>query len=377
MIKTDNIRILVCTSEYPPDYSSGIGNVAYNVVEQLKKLGVECTVCSPNGDIKLGSSRMIEKLGIIGLLHYWHQVSNYFKGKNDDYDVVWLHNPLFLKKNPFQRSLVTIHSTYYGKWIQGLNPMIYNKIASKIEKHCLNKMNKAQFTAVSRRDCDDIKEAGINCKITYIPNGVDIEQFKPSDDKKMLRKKFELPDDDSVILSVGRLVMHKQPYKLINVFSLIKEEMEDVTLVIAGRGELFEPLKKYTMKKDIKNIKFLGFVPDNDLPDLYACSDYFIIASKYEGGEPVLTVAEAMASGLPCIISDIPNLRFIKGAKSGIVVDFNDEKKAAYRIINYLKEDSKLQNHSKNAREYAVKNLDWKIIAQRYLRELGSVLTRL
>ena len=370
----NSMRILVCTSEYPPNYSSGIGNVAYNVVEQLKKLGVECTVCSPNGDIKLGSYRLIEKLGIIGLLPYWHQVSKYFKGKNDDYDAVWLHNPLFLKKNPFQRSLVTIHSTYYGKWIQGLTPMIYNKIASKIERYCLNKMNKAQFTAVSRRDCDDIKEAGINCKITYIPNGVDIEQFKPSDDKKMLRKKFELPDDDSVILSVGRLVKHKQPYKLINVFSRIKEEREGVTLVIAGRGELFEPLKKYTMKKDIKNIKFIGFVPDNDLPDLYACSDYFIIASKYEGGEPVLTVAEAMASGLPCIVSDIPNLRFIKGAKSGIVVDFNNIEKAAEEIIKYLSKDN--SDHLENAREYTVNNFDWKIIAGMYLEELERIVSQ-
>lgn len=59
----DEMKLLVCTSEYPPDYSSGIGNVAFKVIEQFKKKGVECTVCSPNADIKLGSSKMITKSG--------------------------------------------------------------------------------------------------------------------------------------------------------------------------------------------------------------------------------------------------------------------------------------------------------------------------
>ena len=39
------MKLLVCTPEYPPDYSAGIGNVVYNVVEHLKKIGVECAVC--------------------------------------------------------------------------------------------------------------------------------------------------------------------------------------------------------------------------------------------------------------------------------------------------------------------------------------------
>ena len=71
------MKLLICASEYYP-YGSGIANVAYNMVEQLKKMEIECTVCSPTGDIKLGSSRIIERFGIIGLLYYWHQVSRYF-----------------------------------------------------------------------------------------------------------------------------------------------------------------------------------------------------------------------------------------------------------------------------------------------------------
>jgi glycosyltransferase involved in cell wall biosynthesis len=214
--------------------------------------------------------------------------------------------------------------------------------------------------------CEELGDLGITKeRITYIPNGVDTERFKPSNNKRMLRKKFGIPEEDLIILSIGRLSESKQPLKLIEVFSAIERKMETVTLLVAGKGELLETLKEYAMNKNIRNIRFIGFVPDTDLPDLYACSDYFIIASMYEGGEPVLTVAEAMASGLPCIVSDIPNLRFIEGAKSGIVVNFNDVEKVTEDATEYLEKDN--SEHSKNAREYAVNNLDWKIIAEKYL----------
>jgi len=362
------MKLLICASEYYP-YGSGIANVAYNVVEQLKKMGVDCTVCSPTGpDIKLGSSKLIEKSGILGLLYYWHQVSIYFK--DDEYDVVWFHNPFFIKNDPFKNELVTMNATTYGQVIHKIYPLylhIYKKISSKIERYCLNKMDEAKFVGVGTNICEELEEIGIDRqRITYIPNGVNTERFKPTDNKEMLRKKFDIPEDNLIILNLGRLTEAKQPQKLIEVFSVIEKEMKDVTLVIAGKGELLNKTKELGRQKKLKNIMFLGHVNHKkDAPDLYACSDYFTISSKYEGGEPVLTVAEAMASGLPCIVSDIPNLRFIEGAKAGIVVNFTDAEKAAEDVTKYLQNDN--SDHSKNAREYAVNNLDWETIAGRYL----------
>lgn len=366
------MKLLVCASEYYP-YGSGIANVAYNVVEQLKKMGVDCTVCSPTGpDIKVGSSSMIAKYGRLGLLYYWHQVARYFKGRADDYDVAWLHHPLFLRQNPFRKCLVTIHSTAYGlKYPSYL--YIYKKLSSRIEKYSLNKIDdKIRFTAVSHQSCEELKAVTMGRKeITHIPNGVDIGRFKPSKDKRGLRSKFNIPKDTIVLLSVGRLVYHKMPFRMIDIFDEIQKIYKKYMLVIAGKGKLFEQVKGYAMKKDISNIKFLGFVPDSDLPDLYACSDFFITTSKYEGGEPTLTVAEAMASGLHCIVSDIPDQRVIEDAHCGLAVDFSDEEKAVRETIGYLGEDH--PEHSRNAREYAVKNLAWRIITQRYLAEFKKL----
>ncbi|MDW7726659.1 MAG: glycosyltransferase family 4 protein [Candidatus Methanoperedens sp.] len=372
-MKDDLMKILVCVSEYPPINSSGIGNVANEVVKELRIMGRDCTVCSPTGpDIKLGSSSMIKKFGIIGLLYYWYQLSRYFKKNNNDFDVVWLHNPLFLINNPFKKSLITIHSTYYGKMIKKLNPIVYYNISSKIERYCLNKINKIiNFTGVSSQVCKELEYIGIAEKrIIYLPNGADTKRFHHITDKNNLRKIFGIPEDDIIILSLGRLTEVKKPKKLIEVFPLIEKEIKDVTLVIAGNGELLDVIKELIKQKKLEKVKLLGYV-DNEktAPNLYACSDYYIMTSEYEG-QP-LTLLEAMASGLPCIVSDIPNLKIVEDANCGIVVDFSDEEKAAQKILNYIKEDNSI--HARNARKYAEDNLDWSIIAGKYLKEFETI----
>jgi len=150
------VKLLVCATEYYP-YGAGIANVAYYVVSQLQKMGVACTVCSPTGpDIKLGSSSMISRYGRLGLLCYWHKVASHFQEKGSDYDVVWLHNPLFIKHNPFDKNLITIHVTSYEKTIHRVYPLhlyLYYKFSSVVERHSLTQidLDSTMFTTVSPR----------------------------------------------------------------------------------------------------------------------------------------------------------------------------------------------------------------------------------
>ena len=130
------MKLLICASEYFP-HGSGIANVAYNIIEQLKKQGVECTVCSPTGpDITLGNKKLIEYFGFVGLVYYWYRVSYFFR--ENDYDVVWLQNPYFFRHNPFPHCLITMHSTYYGLSLHHVGNTwflrIYYNIVSALEK---------------------------------------------------------------------------------------------------------------------------------------------------------------------------------------------------------------------------------------------------
>lgn len=364
------MKLLICTTEYYP-HGSGIANVAYNVVEQLKKMGVDCTVCSPTGpDIKIKS---LNGYGRLGLIHYWYKVGKHFRNKADEYDAVWLHYPLFIGHIPFKKCLITVHSTAYGFMIQKINPMYY-MLCFALEKICLNRFReKTRFTGVSSEICAQLnKIINVDSEIKYIPNGVDTTLFKPSKEKDKMRGKFGIPPDSKVILSVGRLINSKMPFLMMDTFYEIQKIYKDYVLVIAGNGKLFKKLQKYIIRNDIKNVLFLGHVHiDDDLPDLYSCSDYFIISSKYEGGEPVLTVAEAMASGLPCIVSNIPNFKMVEDSNSGIVVDFSDIQKAGKNIINYFRGDNTKESNA--ARDCATKNLDWGVLSKIYLDELTNV----
>lgn len=368
------MRLLICATEYYP-YGSGIANVAYNVVEHLKEQGVECIVCSPTGpDIKLGNPKLIEKTGILGMLHYWRQVSQHLKRNN--YDALWLHNPFITSGGKLKNCLVTMHSTYYGESLHQVGTTLllrtYRRSVSRLERHCLVRMNEdALFTGVGKPVCEELKTIGIEReRITYIPNGVDVEKFHPSPHKRLLRKKVGISEKDIVLLSVGRLTQHKRPDIMIEVFSHLEKEVSNITLCIAGRGELLNEMKDLATKKGLHKVLFLGHVDNQYLPDLYACSDYYIMTSKYEGLP--LTLLEAMASGLPCIVSDIPNLEIVKDADCGIAVNFDKMDEAQKQINSYLSEEH--MNHEENARSYAEKTLDWSIIAEKYLELFGKIM---
>jgi 1,2-diacylglycerol 3-alpha-glucosyltransferase len=373
------MKILVGATEYYP-HGSGIANVAYHIVQQLQKKGIECVVCSPTGpDIILGNPALIQRFGIVGLCNYWNQVSTYFR--KNDFDLAWLHNPFFLRFNPFPASLVTMNSTYYGEGLHRVGnsefQILYKKMVARIEQYCLKKNHKnSLFTGVGQKVCDELVEIGIQKdNVYFVPNGIDCDLFHPADNKVALRKKFGIPEEDVILLSVGRLENAKQPEKVIELFSLLQNEDTHLSLCMAGKGELKRKILDFASRKQVKNLFMLDHVRhEEDLPDLYACCDYFVIASKYEGGSPPLTVLEAMSAGLPVIASDILNFQVVNEANCGILVDFGDLEVAAQQVTRYLRNDSGTQGM--NGRTHAMKHFDWKIIADKYLSLFDILLQK-
>jgi len=353
------MRILVCTQEYYPK-GSGIANVAYYIVEALRKRGHKIKILSTDcGDINFKEyEKKINRFGGLALLGFWRKVRNFINKNHDNYDLIWVHNPLFLGKVNPEKIYSTVHTTYveyariYKTFPYPWYIKQYYKVMKFLEKRCYRK-NKFKTNVISPALIKEMKSLGIKAK--YIPNGVDTKKFKPVSQKY----KLSIPKNAKVVLCVGRVTFQKCPFKLIDTFKKIK----DVHLVWAGTGELFEKAKK--LAKGHNNIHFLGKVPHEKLPSLFARASAYILASVYEG-QP-LTVLEALSSGTPCILSDIPNLtHIIKDSKTGIIVDF-DKKDSADKIVKYLKKD--LKKESERSRAYAVKHLDWSVIAKQYEKE--------
>ena len=371
------MKILICTPEYPPK-ASGIGIVVKSVADEFTRKGHECVICSPTGpDIQLGNQNYIKKFAGFGLIYFWGEVRRYFKKNTVHYDAIWLHHPLFILRNPFRKSLIIMHTTYAGFYKQsnysnhGWWVRTYYYFMNLIEKYSLTKCidNDAKFTAICGTVVEELQSYGIKSTIGLVSNGTNAGHFVIQQNKNIIRKEFAIPHNKIVLIWVGRLIEEKRPDILISLFSQFEGISDKFYLVVVGDGKLREPYEKHAEKYQLKNIRFLGALEYSLMPKIFGCGDYYIMTSTYEG-QP-LTLLEAMASGLPCIVSDIPNLRIVEEADCGIVVDFSDKEKAAHKIIDYVNHDN--SEHGINARKYAEEHLDWSIIAEKYLEQFQHI----
>lgn len=157
--------------------------------------------------------------------------------------------------------------------------------------------------------CIGISEAvSINLEKTYkiknvvtIQNGVETDIFFPAtnDERRLLRRKLNLPLTGNIFISCGYLSKLKDPLFLIDMWIKIFDSKSDNYLVFIGSGNLQEECIRKSFNSS--NIHIAGRI--NNVPDYLKCGDYFISTSHAEGLP--YAVLEAMACGLPVLLSDI------------------------------------------------------------------------
>lgn len=126
------------------------------------------------------------------------------------------------------------------------------------------------------------------------------------------RKKFCLPKQVPLVVSVGRLAPQKNQKILLKALCLLPS----VHLAIAGDGQLKEELMKQAEALEIKDrVHFMGEIPPQDIPDFLCSGDVFAFPSGYEAFG--FAVLEAVWVGLPIVASDIPALREVLKGRDG------------------------------------------------------------
>jgi glycosyltransferase involved in cell wall biosynthesis len=141
-----------------------------------------------------------------------------------------------------------------------------------------------------------------NSKVKVIRNGIDLELFKKIEEGSLLNLKNELQlnPEDKLIGHIGRFVDVKNHSRLIKIFSLLCNEMDNVHLVLVGDGPLKNKISDLIKQYGIEGkVHMLGV--RSDVPEILANLDLFLFPSLYEGLGLVLV--EAQAVGLKCITS--------------------------------------------------------------------------
>jgi glycosyltransferase involved in cell wall biosynthesis len=269
----------------------------------------------------------------------------------DSFDIVHTHdlNPaiyigmLRMKRNlPFQNKrkdskTLFVHTTHGMEHIKESPKTFY------YEKYFTNKADRIVSVSPTFYDFYADLEFPME-RLAMINNGIAIEQTMPPVSQKIkgeVRDEFNIPAQHKVWINIARIVPLKDQKLLIEAC----EKCEDTSLIIvgpAGDEDFFNEI--HTGHSE--NIHFAG--PRSDIKRLLAGSDYFISASHHEGLP--ISVLEAGAAGIPCILSDIPGHQCLEEESSEKIASFFELKSATDLVSKYksLINDKKLEKEMVN-----------------------------
>lgn len=240
--------------------------------------------------------------------------------KTKKYDVVHIHGCDI-------RFWVMLFARFYG-----IEKRIYHIHSARIERHMKIKkvfLNLNILLANTVISCSR-QAANIMCpkkylnKVNIIQNAIEINNFLFDEkDRNSIRNKFNISKDDLVIGNIGRIEEVKnQIYLLDIVEKFVKENKNNIKLLIIGEGQLRSKLEEECKKKNIlKYVIFTGLV--HDTCRFYSAMDIFCLPSLCEGLGIVLV--EAQANGLHCIAStNVPKEVNITGEVEFLNIEKNN-----------------------------------------------------
>lgn len=203
--------------------------------------------------------------------------------------------------------------------------------------------------------------------VTFIPNGVDTNKFRPigEDMRLKLRAKYGLPDDKLLVISVGRWIPRKGQDILATYLSSLDDNLrKKIHLLLVGPIDIGHIDYYKTVINTLRSSQFSFttiHAAQEELPIFYAISDVFVLMSRDEGDPLVLL--EAMSSGLPCITSGVGSFRMQQGVEMFIATTRDEFKKQ----IEALLHDSYLRKKVGEAARLSVLKHDWSEITKMYM----------
>jgi glycosyltransferase involved in cell wall biosynthesis len=194
-------------------------------------------------------------------------------------------------------------------------------------------------------DGENTKEAMINLgacykKIKIIRFGVDTQKFNPQKiDDKFKQKLFG--DKSKIVISLRHLKPEYSIETLIEAIPPILKEVPEARFIIGGEEEQKEYLVNLAESLNILDaIKFVGWISNENLPLYLNSADVYVSTSLLDSGLSAST-AEAMACGLPVVISDSgDNKIWIKDGENGFIFPLGDSKSLAEKVIYLLRNEN-------------------------------------
>lgn len=368
--------------------STGTGQYCLNLIQSLSGIdsNTEYLLFAPHSlDLQLntnftervvkfpfafeGRARLANRL-------LWEQISIPIAARKQKIDVIhvpYLASPLVSPA----KVVVTIHDLAH------LVPAAYWQRSLSYRLYLLTVMSAAKradmIIAISSSSQKDIvRLLGVSPrKVQVIPYGINSTRFAPpdcDDRRQVLLEDFRLRYDihKKYLLYVGNFEPRKNTLRLIKAFiSLVRRMGRQYQLVMIGTGPDRNSATQiaHDAKMD-RDIIFIDFIANDDLPAIYVGAELLVFPSLYEGfGLPPL---EAMACGTPVITSNVASLPEVVG-EAGLMVDPCDTRELVEAMFELLHNKS-LRERLRKAGLARAKLFSWPETARRTLQTYKQVV---
>ncbi|KKU87217.1 MAG: Glycosyltransferase [Candidatus Gottesmanbacteria bacterium GW2011_GWA2_47_9] len=208
--------------------------------------------------------------------------------------------------------------------------------------------------AISTYLADWAKNMGYRGQVEVIPNGVDVEKFRPTANNNQ-------PTTNTVLITTSRLAEKNAVGDIIKALKFLPN---DVILKIIGTGPLEFELKELArITGQGSRVKFLGHIPHYDISKYLHEADIFVRPSLSEGmGNSFI---EAMAAGLPVIATPVGGIPdFLQDGKTGLFCEVNNPKSIADKVMEYINNPELTTRIVENANKMVRERYDWNLVAR-------------
>jgi len=189
-------------------------------------------------------------------------------------------------------------------------------------------------------------------KTIVFPWGVDLEHFRPQPADSKPLPGFTLFCNRSWEPNYGVDVLAR-------AFVKVAQQRPEVSLLLLGGGSQGAAIRQILSSGAVlENVTFAGQISQKDLPRYYHMADLYISPSHVDGSS--VSLMEALACGLPCLVSDIPaNLEWVVEGENGWIFPDGDAAALATKILAVIENRQALPGIAQNARAVAQERADW------------------
>ena len=352
----------------------------------LAQLGQEVTIITTDSNGDTGQAPLDVPLGVSvsqnGYQIYYFPCSpfrrykfsldlfTWLANRAKDYDIAHIH-ALFSPVSSISALIARYHQLpYILRPLGTLDPADLQKKRQlkQIYANFLEKPNLAAAAAVhftSQQECQTAERFNIKTKDIVIPLGVDF--FNP---QALPVTGFDLPENKPIILYMSRLDPKKGLDLLLPSLERLLENGLDFHFVLAGsnpQDREYENQIKNQIERSIlgKNTTITGFVTGEVKNSLLARADLFVLPSYYENFG--IAVAEAMAAGIPVVISDRVDLHPAVAAAAAGWVTACQLEDLTNTLATAITNPEIRQERGKNARDLVLHQYSWSAIAEQLL----------